>query len=46
MLSMFQTSYMLCDFAFSTTKDIKLKEKNHPTDETLGYLLGVSTIEI
>ncbi|XP_022172085.1 general transcription factor II-I repeat domain-containing protein 2-like [Myzus persicae] len=46
MLSMFGTTYILCECTFSNLKHIKSKERNRLTDETLGHLLRVSTTEI
>ncbi|XP_025412100.1 general transcription factor II-I repeat domain-containing protein 2-like [Sipha flava] len=45
MFSMFGTTY-ICECTFSNLKHIKSKERNRLTDETLGHLLRVSTIEI
>jgi hypothetical protein len=42
---MFGTTY-ICECTFSNLKHIKSKERNRLTDETLGHLLRVSTIEI
>lgn len=41
MLSMFETTY-ICEYVFSNMKHIKLKQRNHLTNETLSHLFHVS----